>query len=556
MDYSTSEFALPENIKASIVEGENAALVLTVDPGVSCRDAFTLNCLHGILKEKCAESWLLDHEQVRLLRKEQFCLKAPKSYRIAERRDAQVMVRISDDRRESRITILAPHGGAPASADRIIAELNKAGVTSGILATKIPELVALGSCADVLIARATPPMPGSDVAFEPLVKESEHKGHPGIGEDGSVDLHDLGLFISVLKGTPLLKRIPPTPGMPGTGLDGGLIHPKNPKDKALSPGVGTAISRENPNILIATADGLPVIADNSARVISRLELDGLDYQTGNVEFVGSIVISGPIQPGFRAKAGGDIVAHDTVDASDLAAGGSISLACGVFGRGRSYLSAKGNIKARFLQDCTVYCSGNVEVDDLIANCIIICEGLVEVGQKWGKGQIYGGKVRATRGIYAQILGSVMEMSTLIEVSSSPSLAARYRVVEEEIGILTRRAAELARSLAYLQHAASGNADPRIEPVTNEHQSVLGKIEASKQELDRLTANLRIPFDAKITARRVYPAVTVSIGVNRQLITEPMEYFVCEPVSDDGLPQSENATKPGVGFRVKAVTPSG
>jgi hypothetical protein len=533
-----SEFIPPKGIKVSMVSGESPALLLTVDPGASSGDALTVDCLRGILAEYGAEGWLIDHEQVRLLKTERSSLKASKCYRVAERRDAQVLITFSEDHREARMTILLPHGGTPASAERILAELKKAGVNFGVFESKIPELAALGSCENVLIARANPPMPGTDVAFEPLVKESEHKGHPGIGADGSVDLHDLGLFISIAKGTPLLKRIPPTPGIPGVGLDGGLIPPPKPRDRALMPGAGAVISSEDPNILIAGADGLPVVVDNTARVISRLDLDGLDYQTGNVEFVGSMLIRGPIQPGFRAKAGGDIVANDTVDASELTAGGSIQLSCGVFGRGRSYLSAKGNIKARFLSDCTVYCGGNLEVEDLIANCTIICEGVVEAGQRWGKGQIYGGKIRATRGIRARILGSVMEVSTLIEVTSSPSLAARERILVAEIESLQHRADELGRSLAYLHHAADGRADPRTEPMAHEHRSVLERLEALKEELEHLTARLRVPCDAKISADRIYPGVTIAIGIKRELITEAMDQFVCRPIPEGTISPAE------------------
>jgi uncharacterized protein (DUF342 family) len=320
-----------------------------------------------------------------------------------------------------------------------------------------------------------------------------------------------------------------------------------PRDRALILGAGTAIAAEDPNILVATADGLPVISDNSAKVISVLELDGLDYQTGNVEFVGSIIIRGPIQPGFRAKAGGDIVAHDNVDAAELTAGGSIHLSCGVSGRGQSYLSAKGSIKARFLSDCTVYCGGDVEVEDLIANCTVICEGAVEAGQKWGKGQIYGGKVRATRGVCAQTLGSVMEVNTLIEVSSSPSLSARERVVVAEMETLQQRLGELGRSLAYLQHAAAGQTDPRIEPIANEHHSVQERLEALSLELEDLTARLRIPFDAKISAARIYPGVTVSIGVKRETIAEPMENFVYTP-TPEATPPSAAEESAGRGLR--------
>src|SRR3974377_2344791 len=119
------EFIPPKSIKASVVSGGGPALELTVDPDGSPGDALTLDCLHGFLKESGAEDWLIDHEQVRLLRSEHFSLKSPKIYRIAECRDAQVLVAISDDRLEARISILAPYGGAPATEAGILEALKR-----------------------------------------------------------------------------------------------------------------------------------------------------------------------------------------------------------------------------------------------------------------------------------------------------------------------------------------------------------------------------------------------------------------------------------------------
>ncbi len=531
------EFGVPANIKISMDTGANPALFLTIEPRGRPGDILTLKKLEGVLEANGATDWFIDKEQIRLIREEQLSLTSPKTYRIAERRDAQVQARMSNDRKEARITVLPAYGGEPVSREKILAALKSAGVAYGILETKIPDLVARGSCEDELIAEAAPPMPGTDVLFERLFNESEHKGRPKVEEGGRVDLHDLGLFVSVAKGTPLLRRIPPTPGMPGVAVDGDLIPPRKPRDQNLNPGTGTEISREDPNILIAAAGGLPVITDNSVKIVSKLELDGLDYETGNVEFVGSLLIRGSIQPGFNAKAGGDVVVVDTVDASNLTAAGSIQLRCGVFGRGRSQISAQGDIKARFLSDCTVYCGGNLEVDDLIANCTVVCEGVVEVGQRWGKGQIYGGRVIATRGIRAKILGSVMEMNTVIEISPSPTLASRERTVISEIADLEHKAGELGRSFAYLQCSATNRKDPRLERFAKEYQDVRAMLESLKVELADLSAKLQVGFDARISASQVFPGVTVSIGKKREVITAPLEFFVFEPTPEWDLPMT-------------------
>jgi len=524
------------NFKISVITEDRPTLVMTIEPGAP-GDILTLAMLQEILEENGAKDWFLNREQVRLLREELHSLTVAKSYAIAECRDAEVRVGMSDDHKQAWITIVPAFGGARVTAGMIAEALKSAGVTYGILDKKIADLVARGACEDELIAQATLPIPGTDASFERLFQESDHKGQPRVDKEGKVDLHDLGLFVSVVKGTVLIRRIPPSPGIPGVAVDGELIPPQKPRDRGLSPGIGTGISKEDPNVLVATADGLPVFTENSVKIVSKLELGGLDYETGNVEFVGSMLIRGSVQPGFSAKAGGDIVIDDTVDASDITASGSINLHCGVFGRGRSQINAKGNVRARFLSDCKIYCGGNLEVDDLIANCTVICEGTVEVGQRWGKGQIYGGRILATKGVRAKILGSVLEANTVIEVSPSPLLAARERTVVSEIEELEHRVVEVSHSLAYLQCSAARQRDPRLVRLTKEHQDLRCKLDSLKAELQELSAKLRVRFDARISALQVYPGVVVSIGRKHEAIAVPMEHFLFEPSQDWDLPMA-------------------
>lgn len=530
-----------KNVKASLVDEQVPALYLIVEPGGQPGDVLTLRALRDIIEAAGIRDWFVDQEQVQLLRREQTTLKAPKMYRIAECRQAQVRVEIASDRNVARLTIVPPCGGEPVTAEKILEALKKAGVTFGILEKKIPGLVERGAVENEIIAEASPSIAGTDAHFERLFKESEHKGQPKIDDTGKVDLHDLGLFISVVKGTPLLRKIPPSPGIPGIAVDGSPIPFKKPRDQSLIAGPGTVLSHEDPNILIASADGLPVFEENSAKIVSKLELDGLDYETGNVEFVGSVNIRGAIQAGFVAKTGGDISVEETVDASDLTADGAINLRCGIFGRGRSRITAKGSIRARFLSDCDVYCGGNLEVDDLISNCTVICEGSVEVGQRWGKGQIYGGRILATKGVRAKILGSVVETSTAIEVSSSPKLAARERIVTKEIGDTEQKAEDLSRSLSYLESSATPKKDPRMGRLRRDLQLVRAKLNVLKREQSELTEKLQVRSDAKIIASEVHPGVTISIGKRKEIISSTLGHSVFESI-EESSPPSSSATE--------------
>jgi uncharacterized protein (DUF342 family) len=528
MDDTVTELKTPDSIKVSKVTGDHPALVVALEPGKANGAVVTQETLQSILREYGAEQWFLDEEQVRRLQAARPSSGGAKSYRIAELKDAQVQVQISDDRKQAKITIVHPYGGESVSVEKVREALNNAHVVHGIIEAKIPELVAFGACKEVLIAEATPPTLGTEAGFEQLVQESDHKGRPQLKEHGNVDHHDLGLYVSTVKGTPLLRRIPPIPGNPGIGVDSSPIPPKSCREQNLVAGPGTAISPDDPNLLIAAVDGQPIFHENSAKVVGKLELDGVGYHTGDIRFDGSVHIAGPIQPGFKVHAGGDIVALDTVDASNLTAGGSIQLRCGVIGRGRSQISAKGNIRAKFLNECFVICSGNLEIEDLIANCTVVCEGKVEVGHRGGKGQIYGGKVLATKGIRAQILGAITERETFIEISPSPKLTAREREIKNEIKDIKTKFNDLALSLTYLKNSTTRQKDPRLGRLMKDYQALKTRLEALQEELAEITPKLQVHSEAKITASRAHPGVTVSISRLRKVIDSPVDFFVFEP----------------------------
>lgn len=527
MDNPASEVRTPERLKVSKITGDHPALIVTLEPGKANGAVFTQEALQSILRENSAEDWFLVEEQIRRLQAARPSTAGAKSYRIAEVKDAEAHVQITDDRKQAKITIVRPYGGEPVTVEKVREALEKAQVVHGILEARIPELVAFGACKEVLIAEGTPPTSGTEARFEPLIKESDHKGRPQLKEHGKVDHHDLGLFVSTIKGTPLLRRIPPVPGNPGIGVDGSPIPPKSCRERNLVAGPGTAISPEDPNLLIAAVDGQPILSEGTAKVVGKLELDGVGYHTGDIRFDGSVHIAGPIHPGFKVHAGGDIVALDTVDASNLTAGGSIQLRCGVIGRGRSQISAKGNMKARFLNECSVICGGNLEVEDLIANCTIVCEGKVEVGSRGGKGQVYGGKVLATKGIRAQILGAITERETFIEISPSPRLAAREREIKNEIKEIKTRFNDLALSLTYLKNSTARQKDPRMGKLVKNFQTLKARLEELQEELAEISPKLQVHSEAKITASRAHPGVTLSVGKWKQAIDSPTDCVVFE-----------------------------
>jgi hypothetical protein len=148
-------------------------------------------------------------------------------------------------------------------------------------------------------------------------------------------------------------------------------------------------------------------------------VDSVDYSTGNVEFVGNVIVRGTIKTGFTVKAEGDVTCQEYVDGGNIIAGGSIFLKRGIKGQGKSRLSAGKDIIAKFIEGASLEAEESVIVDEaLIHSNTSAGERIVVSGTK---GSIFGGTVKAGNLVKATFIGSEMAVQTKIKVGVNPHL---------------------------------------------------------------------------------------------------------------------------------------
>jgi uncharacterized protein (DUF342 family) len=465
------------------------------------------------------DGWFLHEEAISRFSREAANLKEPKEYTLAERKDCAIEIQVSSDKLMAWIRISPAFGGTPPTEMMLREALEGRNVRVGLKEDLIQQILRNGQCERELIAEGVPPTPGEPVRFEQLVHESEHKGVPQERADGSVDYKDLGLFISVTPGTPLLKRIPPTAGSPGTGVDGSPIPAPPAADRAPHASIGTAVSKEDPDVIIATRAGQPYFFENSVRVDPTLEIDSVGPSTGNVVFDGNITVRGPVESGYAIKAGQNLTLLDTVEGANLSAGKNMVLLTGVYGRNKSEISVGGNLEARFLSDCNVHCRGNVDVSDLIAHCNVECEGFIYLGKNGGKGQGFGGRLVAMRGIQAQILGSVSEAATMVELAPPREVLYRLGKVEEQIETAQKTLEIIEKNLHSLKDDPSEEEESRIADFERKAAALRATLDELKPEHSVLQEKADASRKGKIKASEVHHGVTLRIGKTRKTISD-------------------------------------
>lgn len=445
--------------------------------------------------------------------------------------DARYLVAITANSLTASLTVLPPeNGGAAPDPAAARAALAKAGVILGIDEGAIANALgpALGSQTEV--AHGTPPQPGKDGWLEPLVAVNQQRlAHADA--QGRVDFRDRGTTPGVNPGDALMRRHPPVPGVSGQGVTGKALPVAAAKAAKFSVRLqGAEVDQNDPDLLRASIAGQPILVSDGIFVEPILRFETIDMASGNVEFIGSIEIRGDVQTGMRVKAGGDITVGGIVEAAELIAGGDIVVRGGIIGHSpqegkdlqrvdTARLTAKGSIKARYLENCIVLAERTVEVDEAVIQCDVTAIEQVCVGSESnGKGSIVGGTVRATARVRANVLGGPGSSQTRILVGVNPLLQRAIEESREHIEVKLKESGELTKVLKLLatrpdKSEIAGKARLTLQKVNEEIAEALN-------EEKILKARLQVADQARIVVSgRVFSGVTATIGKKSRFVTE-------------------------------------
>lgn len=348
---------------------------------------------------------------------------------IATAEDAQVSVYIGVDAMSAQVTVKAARGGRAVDEPMLRRALTEAGVVAGILSDAVDSIIAMGGCHGMTIAKGLVPVHGEDGRLDCLVDEAPRRV-PTVDAQGLADYRNLGVIPTVQPGTPLLRRVPATPGTNGVTVTGLSIPARNGKEMLISSKLeGVAFDPVDANLLTAAITGQPVIVKNGVMVEPIYRVADVSLATGNIDYDGLVMIEGDVQAGMVVKATGDIHISGTAEAATLISGGNIVIKGGVLGNlGRKdhsgqIVSCQGSFSATFVQQARIEAGDSIYIDDVAMQSELIAINQVLVGGK-NRGYIVGGLIQATLLVKANLIGSAAHTATRIEVGVNPKTTAR------------------------------------------------------------------------------------------------------------------------------------
>lgn len=310
----------------------------------------------------------------------------------------------------------------------ILKTLEEKGVTEGILPEVLKEELPFNE--PVVIARGVEPINGAGAQVK-YIELSVKK--PQITESNSANFYEMNLIDEVKKGDWLGEKIMATDGTPGRTVTGEILPSKRGNELLFKfdPKSVKQVKENGIITLYAKQTGAVVVENGKIKVDNMLVINGdVGLKTGNIEFDGSVKITGTIVDSFSVIATKDISILTPMGIGGIgkviSREGDVYIQGGIFGNEKAYIEAGKNVYVKHANDCTIVAGEEISIgyysigSHLKAKKVILDKH---------KGRIIGGKVNAKVQVISAYIGNKFERETEIKIEGFNRLEVKKELAE-------------------------------------------------------------------------------------------------------------------------------
>lgn len=401
---------------------------------------------------------------------------------------------------------------AKMSAQEMVEDLRKKNIRYGICMENILQFFKGSGDRELVVAQGKPYRPSKPGRIEYMFR-TDRKAKPTLRKDGSVDFHKLNTICPCKKGDLLARLIPADHGEKGCNVYGEEFAPPSVKEERLRFGKNISAS-EDRSAIYSKVNGHVTLLNGEVFVTDLLELENVDVSTGDVEYDGSVLISGNVYSGYTVKATGDIEIRGVVEGTRVESGGNISIARGMNGMSRGVLVAKGNIVCKYLENAEVSAEGYVSAEAILHSHVYAGTEITVSGKK---GFIAGGKVMASNKVSVKMLGSDMGAATTVVVGINPKLKKRQSLLLQQMQEARKNIANIEPVLMAVLEKKQKNISVSDEQMKNLRQLAIIRLKKKKEleniykeldELEEVMEESRTPVVE--VSGEVYPGTKICI----------------------------------------------
>ena len=434
--------------------------------------------------------------------------------------DGEFFIQIDDDHLNAFLTCIPGHGGSAVTPESVVEEARNK-IISAELDMEAIERAINENGDHALIAHGRQPEVGHDSEFKSLLPEAkEHV--PQVDEDGIANFRDLGEILIVHTGDPVMRRVPATLGEPGITISGQPIPAMPGRDDPYSVKLeGVEIDPEDPDLLKSKIDGCPTLLENGVRVEPVYTIRNVDLHSGNIDFLGTVIVTGGILSGMTVKADGDIHVKGSVVGVVLIAGGDVVVGGGIIGHDdktnkehadHARVECNGTCTANFTQNARITAGKNILIRDFTMMSKLVAAEQVIVGDETHTGQIIGGFTTAGVLVQSGIIGAPTRSRTVVIAKTSDLLFARMAAISEAMDAAKVKLSKFVRLLDLAANRPDRVSEKDIKLAESGRAEVDVEIANIKLDEAELKKEIVISRGAHITAKKKFlEGVEVKIG---------------------------------------------
>jgi uncharacterized protein (DUF342 family) len=431
-------------------------------------------------------------------------------------------------------------GGRDYSAENYINLLHSGKVSYGIKEDAVKKQVDKPVYGEpVTLAEGDRPVDGKDAYIQYNFETDKSKVRLQEEINGRVNFKNLNIIQNVVQNQPLAVRIPAQEGRDGKNVLGVMLPAKDGKNIPLPLGKNVHAADDGVTI-VSDINGQVLVVNGKINVEPVYTVDGgVNLKSGNIEFLGTVIINGDVEDGFSVKAAGNIEVNGTVEKAELVSDGDIIITQGIAGKGEGMVRAGHSVWAKFIENAVVESGDLVVVSDGIINSQVdavsrvLCQGKRAI--------IVGGRLRAYEEINAKTLGSpVSGTETVLEAGLDPRLKTMQQQLTENKEKFRKEFEELQRNVQTLinirkqRGGLPKDKETVLAEFMSQRQTLIAAIKKTDEDLLGVRKALaKTDVRGRISASaKVFPGVRIQIrDVQEDVRTE---YRAVTFVLEDGL----------------------
>ena len=291
-----------------------------------------------------------------------------------------------------------------------------------------------------------------------------------------------------------------------------------PPSERLEVHVGEGIVQRGTHEFVAQVDGIPVIDGLNISLSSALVHEGdVNLSTGNIIFDGPIEINGNVETGATIQTSGNLTVHGTITGAHIHIKGDLKVDAGITTGTTGSIEVRGSITAQFIEQATIICRGNINVQKAIMNSHIFCSGTVNIGPT---GVISGGKLFSLGSLITGSLGTARGSITNASVGVDWKVARSIDIKQRRLEKLKKRLADDRLALRDLTQKKPAQMTPKHREQKDELQARLPRLRTMTETLEQLISSAAATVTYNATSRIIVKEVlfaNVHITVGGQIV---------------------------------------